>query len=198
MRTWETYFTSAEQKGEALLDKPFWELPWWADSPELQECLRGAVRKAGQGEAVRCEAHFQTAEGKTKWVDLSLTPMKDDSGKVVLLVPEAREITETKQAEEVLRESERKLGLIFDKAPFAIALAKLPEGVIADVNEAWVKTFGYSKEEAVGKTSLELGINRDPEGRTRLYAEVQQRGSVRTWKYLASRNPVLQSSSSPM
>jgi len=63
---------------------------------------------------------------------LLLTPMLDDDGNVVLLVPEARDITETKQAEDLLRGSEQKLGLIYDKAPFAIALARLPEGIMSE------------------------------------------------------------------
>jgi PAS domain-containing protein len=53
-----------------------------------------------------------------------------------------RDVTERKRTEEALRESERKFSVIHDKAPFAIALARLPEGVIVEVNNAWVRMYG--------------------------------------------------------
>ncbi len=89
-----------------------------------------------------------------------------------------RDITKRQQTEEALRESEEKFSVIYYKAPFAAALSRLPDGVIVDVNEAFEKVFGYTKQEVLGQTSLELGINPDPEARTRIAAELQARGSV--------------------
>ena len=89
-----------------------------------------------------------------------------------------RDITKRQQTEEALRESEEKFSVIYYKAPFAAALSSLPDGVIVDVNEAFEKVFGYTKQEVLGQTSLELGINPDPEARTRIAAELQARGSV--------------------
>jgi PAS domain S-box-containing protein len=83
----------------------------------------------------------------------------------------------TKERE--LRQSEEKFALTFEKAPFAATLSTQPGGVLVDVNEAFVRTFGYSREEAVGKTTLELGIHTDAEGRARITAELRGRGSVR-------------------
>ncbi len=51
--------------------------------------------------------------------------------------------------------------------------------MFVDVNEQWVKTFGYTKQEALGKTSAELRINRDLKGRARVLAELLQQGFVR-------------------
>jgi PAS domain S-box-containing protein len=89
------------------------------------------------------------------------------------------DITEQKRAEQELQESEHKFARIFEKSAFAAILGKLPEATILDVNEAWVKTFGYSKQEAVGKTTLELNMNMDPDLRERMLAELQQKGFVR-------------------
>ena len=38
---------------EKVLNKPFWDAPWWTHSPQLQEKLRQSVRKAANGEFVR-------------------------------------------------------------------------------------------------------------------------------------------------
>ncbi|MDE3056739.1 MAG: PAS domain S-box protein [Bacteroidota bacterium] len=90
----------------------------------------------------------------------------------------ARDVTDLKQAEEALRESEQKFSIIFAKAPFAAALSKPTDGVLLDVNEAFEKMFGYSKQEVLGKTSLELGINPDAENRARILSELQTSGSA--------------------
>ena len=86
-----------------VLGKPFWETPWWTHSPEQQQRLRDAVEAAARGEFVRFEATHPTLDGKLVHVDFSLKPVRDDTGSVVLLVPEGRDITERKLAEEEIR-----------------------------------------------------------------------------------------------
>jgi two-component system CheB/CheR fusion protein len=91
----------------------------------------------------------------------------------------AYDITNRNRAEEALRESERKFSVMFHKAGFAAALSRLPDGKFVDINEAWVKLFGYAREETIGKTSLELGINPDADGRAHTIAAIKERGPVR-------------------
>lgn len=62
---------------------------------------------------------------------------------------------------------------------FVTALSKAPEGILVDVNDEWVRFFGFTKEEALGKTSKDLGINPDEEARKRISEELQKTGSVR-------------------
>jgi PAS domain S-box-containing protein len=86
-----------------VLNKPFWETPWWIHSPELQEQLREAVSKAAAGQFIRFEATHPAEDGGIHYVDFSLKPVKDEKGNVVLLIPEGRDITERKQAEEAIK-----------------------------------------------------------------------------------------------
>ena len=88
------------------------------------------------------------------------------------------DINQRKQAEEKLRASEQKFSVFFEKSSFTAALARLPNGVMVDVNEAFEKTFGYTRQEAIGRTSLELGINPDAEGRERVLAALGEQGSA--------------------
>ncbi|MBE9534172.1 MAG: PAS domain S-box protein [Proteobacteria bacterium] len=82
------------------LYKPFWETSYWSHSLKEQNRLREAISRAAQGEFIRYEATHPTPEGGLMYVDFSLQPVKDDTGKVVLLVPEGRDITDRKQAEQ--------------------------------------------------------------------------------------------------
>jgi PAS domain S-box-containing protein len=90
-------------KEEDVEGKPFWEGPWWSHSKEEQIRLRDAIKKAAQGEFFRGEATHPDAEGNLHYIDFSIKPVKDENGKVILLIPEGRDITEHKQAEEEIR-----------------------------------------------------------------------------------------------
>jgi PAS domain S-box-containing protein len=89
------------------------------------------------------------------------------------------DITERKLAEAALKESQQRFSIMFEKAPFAAALSKLPEGLIVNINEEFERMFGYTRQEATGKTSLQLGINPNEVERTSILAQLQSRGSAR-------------------
>jgi len=88
---------------EAILNRPFWETPWWRQSPDMQERIKLAVQKAAAGETVRFETTHMAPDGSPRTVDNSLKPMRDEQGRVVMLIPEGRDITERKQAEAEVR-----------------------------------------------------------------------------------------------
>lgn len=94
-------------KESDVLNKPFWEAPWWTHSAQLQEKLRQAIKSVAQGEFVRFEATHTAKDGSLHDMDFSLKPVKDDSGKVVYMIPEGRDITERKKAEEKIKEAIR-------------------------------------------------------------------------------------------
>jgi PAS domain S-box-containing protein len=98
---------SAGVSEEAVLGKPFWETAWWTHDAAQQDRLRDAIRRAAGGEQVRFEASHPTEGGALMWVDFSLTPFCDDSGAVVLLIPEGRDITRRKRVEEELRQAKQ-------------------------------------------------------------------------------------------
>jgi two-component system sensor histidine kinase UhpB len=92
-----------------VIGKPFWDTPWWTHSSSLQAQLRHAVRAAAAGEMVRFEATHRAADGRLHHIDFSLKPVYDDHGAVVLLIPEGRDITEQKEAQQALEESREQL-----------------------------------------------------------------------------------------
>lgn len=102
-----------------VLGTKFWETAWWRDSPNCQDHLREAIRKGASGVSSRFEAFHTGHDGKVITVDFSLTPVFDDSGTVVSLVPEARDITALKSVSQALYESELRLRLACDMADIA-------------------------------------------------------------------------------
>lgn len=89
-----------------------------------------------------------------------------------------RDITEQTKTEQSLRESEQKFRLAFQTNPDSINLNRISDGMYIDVNEGFTKLMGYTREEVIGKSSLELKIWHDPADRERLVSGLRQKGYV--------------------
>lgn len=77
-----------------------------------------------------------------------------------------------------LRESEAKFSKAFQISPAAISIAALPGGRWIDINDAHAKMTGYSREELIGHTSVELGLV-DPVAREKILEAIRTQGVVR-------------------
>jgi PAS domain S-box-containing protein len=91
-----------------VIGKAFAETYWWSFSPETQQQLQAVVRRAAEGENVRYDTLVRIAEGQFISIDFSLRPLFDADGQVTQLVISAVDITERKQAEATLRDSEER------------------------------------------------------------------------------------------
>lgn len=110
-------------------------------------------------------------------VEIKLSPVNLDG--VTMVTAVIRDITERKRANEELRKSEEKFNILYNRVPIAAALSRLRDGVMLDVNEAFERQFGFTRDEVLGKTSLELGINPDVEARAHIRSELEAQGLVR-------------------
>jgi PAS domain S-box-containing protein len=102
--------TALEFSGISIEDvrgTPFCGTPWWAHSPEDQERLHAAVLTAAKGKMVRYEAKHAAPDGTIHFVDFSLKPVLDESGEVILLIPEGRDITDYKNLKDQLYQSQK-------------------------------------------------------------------------------------------
>ncbi len=78
----------------------------------------------------------------------------------------ALELTEREKAEEALRKSEEKYRLLFDHAFDAVVAIDMPGARVIDVNEAFIKLYGYTKEEAICMTATDLSVEPDKSSHT--------------------------------
>jgi PAS domain S-box-containing protein len=80
--------------------------------------------------------------------------------------------------EEALQESEEKFSKVFHAVPAILAISTLADGRFVEVNEAFLRVFGYRREEVIGRTSLELDIWETPEVRAGIIKTLQESGRV--------------------
>ncbi len=89
-------------------------------------------------------------DGTERPIDDSAAPIRDESGKMLGVVLIFRDVTELRQAEQELRSSEARKTAILETALDCI-IAMDHEGKVVEFNPAAEKTFGYSREQVVGK-----------------------------------------------
>jgi PAS domain S-box-containing protein len=140
---------------EQVIGRPFWEAPWWSLSSETQDQLRAAVRHAASGGFMRYEVEVCGANNTVITIDFSLKPVFNEAGDVVLLIPEGRDITESRRAQEALHQAQERLRGIYESSKDAIVYSTM-EGKLIDFNNSYCDLTGYSKDELLKITWQEI------------------------------------------
>ena len=128
------------------------------------------------GEVVHRETMFNAPEGPRH--ALFSSRLMDLDGKKLIL-SSAVDITDRKQAEAALQESEQRFSKAFSLSPAPMVISDIRTGRFIDVNEQWLRMLEHTRKETIGRTSYEQGIWEDPDIRTRLGKLMQEKGSFR-------------------
>ncbi|MHA2244697.1 MAG: PAS domain S-box protein [Candidatus Hodarchaeales archaeon] len=99
---------------------------------------------------------WDTLEGR-KWVNTSKIPLTDEKGVITGVLGFSVDITEQKQAEELLRESEEKYRNLFNSSPDLIVLIDT-NGRIIDCNDVIKSFLGIPKDDIINKHFTELSL----------------------------------------
>lgn len=154
----------------SLIGRPFVDTPWWTHDPAQQDILRDALRDAAAGQAARFEATHRAVDGTLHVVDVSIKPVIDDSGAVVMLIPEGRDITAQRRAERALAANVRFVQALADTAQMPI-YAHDRQGRYVFCNDAFLLAVSRPAADVLGRSIFHVslretgvdvqGINRD-------------------------------------
>ena len=97
------------------------------------------------------------------------------------------DVTSRKRAEQERRLSDERFARIFHSNPDAIVISRLESGMYVELNEAWTELSGYSREELIGHSSIELDIWADPLQRGEMLAQLQANGRIRDFEFQLRR-----------
>ena len=103
----------------------------------------------------------------------------DAQGKPLRMVGTTQDVTWRNEAELALRASEEKFSKAFHASPDSIVITRAEDGTYIDVNEAFQEMTGYTRDEVMGHSSVELKLWADPEARMVMLRLLNQYGHVR-------------------
>ncbi len=152
-------------------------------APEDRSQSIEAIERIRSGATTRetLEKRYLRHDGARTWAKLTSAIQRDAEGRALHLVTVAEDINARKEAEklltaatEALRVSEQRYRTAFQTSFDTMGISRAEDGLYIDVNDAFLRTFGYEREEVIGHSSLELGIWADPEDRRRWIDAMQK------------------------
>lgn len=93
-----------------------------------------------------------------------------------------KDISARKEAESALRLSEEKFSKAFEASPDAVLISSLSDGRFLEVNESFCLLIGYTREELLSTTSLQIRLWETPREREMLVADLRERQAVRDYE----------------
>ena len=147
-------------------------------TPESRERLDAAVNRTMQtGETYELDLELADTSGPTRWICARGEAKRDSGGRIRGLRGTAQDITERKQAEETLTESEKKYRTLFEETFDGLFITS-PEGRIIDMNRKGVAIFGYDTKKEILNLDLARDIYAYPPDRARILAMVNATGTA--------------------
>jgi len=131
------------------------------------------TRIVGGEERVECDVEKECRDGSRVPCIVTATPFRGPDGKLLGIVEDLKDITERKQTEKTLKESEDKYRTIFETTGTATMIVE-EDAVISMVNTEYEKIFGFAKEEIEGTQNWEKFIVEDALVRMGKYHEMRR------------------------
>lgn len=117
------------------------------------------------------EFRWRTKDGEIRWAETHLNPMTDGNAGIIGLRGVTLDITQRKASDERFRKA-------FRSNPQPMSLTTIDEGRYLDVNDSFLAMSGYTRDEVIGHTSLELEIWDTSASRVDFVEQLKEHGSI--------------------
>jgi PAS domain S-box-containing protein len=178
---------------DAATDKTYWSETMWtlhgyqqameekvweqSQHPEDRQRVQEKVAKAlaSSDTEYRDEYRIIHPDGSIHWIEAVARIIRDESGKPVRMSGVNLDITERKQMETAIRESEERFRALISQATAGIAESDM-QGRFTFVNPRFCEMLGYSESELLAKTVFELTYKDDRAENRRFFERMVQEG----------------------
>ena len=136
----------------------------------LRLLLRQTLQEGEQMGNISPIVSRQGEERLIEWYDRRLT---DADGNIIGLLGIGQDVTQRKKAERDLADSQERLAQVFRLNPLPLVVTRFEDGKVIEANRATERFVGYSRQEMLGRTSIELGLI-DPADREEILRHSQE------------------------
>jgi diguanylate cyclase (GGDEF)-like protein/PAS domain S-box-containing protein len=165
------------------------ELNVWADFADRVQLMERLHRESA---CLNLQIHYRRKNGELFWGLLSVSLIEIEG--VLCNMGVIRDISEAKAAEErvaaatlALQKSEERYRVAFQTSFDAISLSHRDDGRVVDINQAYLRVFGFQREEIIGNTSVDLGIWQDSNDRLQFIAALRNEAICQDFEFLFRR-----------
>ncbi len=142
----------------------------------LDEILKGLIKnKSVYDEMYQIR---RKNDGELRWIHSIAERIDDESGKPIKIAGSIQDITDWKNTEIALRESENKFQSIFMNSLVATAITSLETHKYIEVNDTFCRQTGFTREEVIGHTATEINIYFNIEDQVKISEEIKKNGYV--------------------
>ncbi len=152
-------------------------------SPEIQpngcpsmQAMADVLTRAGSGERVQFEWLNRRGDGELLEVHVTLCLTRVGDSDILVVI--SREIGAMKRIASALSLSEERFSKAFRNSPDPMIISEIETGLIRDINRGFVVTFGYAEAEALGRTTLEIGLWADLAEREATVRAMREQGRL--------------------
>jgi PAS domain S-box-containing protein len=115
-------------------------------------------------------------DGRIVWIKENTHLIRDEAGHPLYWQGILLDVTQEKESQAAIQESEERFRRIFHTSPIATCVVTFEDGRFIDANKAFVELIGVPLEQIVGHSSLELGLWKSREDRESFVQKLKEKG----------------------
>jgi len=130
------------------------------------------------GQSGGCIARFHHLDGSIRSIRCAayVEQATDENG-TCRLYASLKDVTQQREAEIALQESEQHYRAIYEASQDMVAIVRLDNGMYLEVNQPYLNTLGYERDQLIGRSTMELGIWDNPEEREKFVRSLREQGN---------------------
>ncbi len=171
---WSRFFGLGRDE---VVGRPVQELSFNVD-PEAARMVQARVSEAGQ--ISNLELQVRVPNGGVR--DILYSAQAVFVNGLASVISTSVDVTERNRAAAELAASRERFERLFRASPLPIAISGVDDGAVLDVNDAWTRAYGYTREEILGRNFVALGLWVDLDARRRVRETVRAGGALRNFE----------------
>ena len=144
-----------------------------------RDAFRAMNERVCRGQKESLEFEVVGLQGTRRWLETHAVPLRNPADGAMVQLAITRDITDRKRAEQALRLSEQRFEIAFRSSPHPVLITELATGRCIEVNDTALRLFGFGRHEAVGHTTIAIGLWPKPDDRIRFVSQLLETGTLR-------------------